>query len=61
MPGAATLPALTLKGVTTLNADFVNASKMAILLASLCAGVFGFLRLRFSAGQARGFAEHEEE
>jgi NhaA family Na+:H+ antiporter len=31
----------------TGNADFINASKMAILLASLCAGVLGFLWLRF--------------
>jgi NhaA family Na+:H+ antiporter len=29
------------------NADFINASKMAILLASLSAGVLGFLWLRF--------------
>lgn len=29
------------------NADIINASKMAILLASLVAGVFGFMWLRF--------------
>jgi NhaA family Na+:H+ antiporter len=31
----------------TGNADFINASKMAILLASFSAGVLGFLWLRF--------------
>jgi Na+:H+ antiporter, NhaA family len=31
----------------TSNADFINASKIAILLASLSAGVLGFVWLRF--------------
>jgi NhaA family Na+:H+ antiporter len=39
----------------TGNADFINASKIAILLASLFAGVLGFLWLRFhSNGDCRG-------
>jgi NhaA family Na+:H+ antiporter len=28
------------------NAGFINASKIAVLLASVCAGAFGFMRLR---------------
>jgi len=31
----------------TSNAEFVNASKMAIFLASFCAGVLGYMSLRF--------------
>lgn len=34
------------------NAEIINASKMAILLASLAAGTTGFLWLRFTSGNA---------